>query len=63
MGIWYPRYHIIPEGANPFTGELRMAAPASLLASRKGVTREGRSEGSGTAKPGTDEQERHTEAG
>ncbi|HXH18379.1 MAG TPA: hypothetical protein VNJ07_04775 [Chitinophagales bacterium] len=34
----------------------------SLLASRKGVVREDWSEGSGTAKSGTDEQERHTEA-
>ena len=36
MGIWYPRYHIIPEGASPLQASWR-----SLLVSRKLVFREG----------------------
>jgi hypothetical protein len=51
MGIWYRRYHNIPEGANPLQASWR-----SLLASRKVVCREIGTERSETAKSGTDGQ-------
>ena len=57
MGIWYLRYHNIPEGANPL-----QASWWSLLASHKVAGRETYTEGSGTAKSGTEEHERYTEA-
>ena len=64
MGIWYRRYHIIPEGAMPVPKNRHplQASWRSLLVSRKLAFREECSEESGTTKSGTDEQEVHTEA-
>ena len=58
MGIWYRRYHNIPEGASP----LRAGERPEALASRKVVCREACTEGSETANPGSNEQELDTEA-
>ena len=57
MGVRYQRCQIIPEGTNPL-----QASWWSLLASHKVAGREAYTEGSGTAKSGTEDHERYTEA-
>ena len=59
MGVWYRRYHNIPEGASSLRAGvipiLGTGCP-EMLASRKLVCRETSNEGSETAKPGSNEQ-------
>ncbi len=61
MGIWYLRYQIIPEGAAEGQVPYRQVGVACLQAAR--VVGDPTSEGSRTAKSGTDGEERHIEAG